>query len=98
PAFPLSFPTRRSSDLGVSSGVCHAFRRGLAIASALVSDIECPVFRLENAAQSISRDTAFLGLLRLIDGLFSERLRPLNRTYFMRSEEHTSELPSRENL
>src|ERR1044072_179548 len=33
--------------------------------------------------QSISRDAAFLGLLRLIDGAFSERLRPLNRTFSM---------------
>src|SRR5512132_68 len=33
--------------------------------------------------QSISRDTAFLGLLRLIGGAFSERLRPLNRTFSM---------------
>src|SRR5437773_8817474 len=33
--------------------------------------------------QSISRHAAFLGLLRLIDGAFSERLRPLNRTFFM---------------
>src|SRR6185312_5664320 len=33
--------------------------------------------------QSIARDAAFLGLLSLIDGSFSERLRPLNRTFFM---------------
>src|SRR5437868_13377327 len=33
--------------------------------------------------QSISRHAAFLGLLRLIDGAFSERLRPLNRTFSM---------------
>src|SRR5438552_57327 len=33
--------------------------------------------------QSISRDAAFLGLLRLIDGAFSERLRPLDRTCSM---------------
>src|ERR1700738_980218 len=33
--------------------------------------------------QSISRDTAFLGLLRLIAEHFSERLRPLNGTFSM---------------
>src|SRR5262245_45242067 len=33
--------------------------------------------------QSISRDAAFLRLLRLIDGPFSERLRPLNRIFPM---------------
>src|SRR6185437_5042750 len=38
---------------------------------------------LWNMRQSISRDAAFLGLLSLIDGGFSERLRPLNRTFFM---------------
>src|SRR6185503_6469879 len=38
---------------------------------------------LWNMRQSISRDAAFLGLLRLIDGPFSERLRPLKRTCSM---------------
>src|SRR2546429_8963285 len=33
--------------------------------------------------QSIARAAEFLGLLRLIDGAFSERLRPLNRTFSM---------------
>src|SRR2546423_14353592 len=33
--------------------------------------------------QSITRDAAFLDLLSLIDRAFSERLRPLNRTFSM---------------
>src|SRR2546429_9907003 len=33
--------------------------------------------------QSIARAAEFLGLLRLIDGAFSERLRPLNRIFSM---------------
>src|SRR2546422_394767 len=38
---------------------------------------------MKNLRQSISRHTAFLGLLRLIDRHFSERLRPQNRTCSM---------------
>src|SRR5262245_12986465 len=77
-----------SAKGGVSNGVCHGWSSGFvpasgAAASGWVSDITIPVFFLQNMRQSISRHAAFLGLLRLIDGGFSERLRPLNRTYSM---------------
>ena len=61
--------------------ICSGFRSGCRLAGFLTS--QYPVFCLENMRQSISRDAAFLGLLRLIEGAFSERLRPSNRTFSM---------------
>src|SRR5881396_2471400 len=73
---------RISAKGGVSNGVVHGRSSGFAGASefaafCFVSDIAIPVSGLENMRQYIVRDTAFLGLLRLIVGAFSERLRPL---------------------
>ena len=70
-----------SANGGVSNGVCHGFRSGFAGASGgaafcWASDITNSRFCLEILRQSISRDKAFLGLLSLIVGAISERLRP----------------------
>src|SRR5215470_8681791 len=77
---------------GVSNGVCHAFRSGFAGAAGCKgSDIVLPGFRHEMDRQSIPCDQAFLGLLRLIAGPFSERLRPSEQD----AEDELAALPDR---
>src|SRR5207244_12157277 len=70
-----------SANGGVSNGVCHAFKSGFSGACEVsavsrVSDINHSCFRPEYIEEVISRDGAFLGLLRLIAEHFSGRLRP----------------------
>src|SRR3977135_2252549 len=57
---------------GVSNGVCQGFSSGLAwpveaAGVGKVADIAIPVFSSQITQRAISRDRAFLGLLRLIE-------------------------------
>src|SRR6266478_4212787 len=70
-----------SANGGVSNGVCHAFKSGISgacevAAVSRVSDINNSRFGPEYIAELISRDGAFVGLLRLIAVHFSGRARP----------------------
>src|SRR5690606_42155468 len=92
-----SFPTRRSSDL---ADISEALRQQ--ILSALHFRTLGPGRRLPSArrlAAELRADprvvlAAYRGLER--EGLVERR--PPSRAFYVRSEEHTSELQSRENL
>src|SRR5690606_41594974 len=90
-----SFPTRRSSDLRFASAVCEL--PGLAAISA--STVSEPVGRPCGADTTIDRaDSAFLS--RRTRGPTDPSRMPQSSFLptALRSEEHTSELQSRENL
>src|SRR5690349_21551793 len=79
---------RIASNGGVSNGVCQGrnsgFKSGLSCAFegavfAFVSDITKSRFRRKFTGESITRDAAFLRLLRLKQAAFSERLRPARK-------------------
>src|SRR5690606_41959488 len=91
-----SFPTRRSSDL-YSFGTRIEARYGSWIMALLAAVLAV----LSNSAQAYASGPAFLGMSGVVYGLFGfmwmrATLDPNSR--LTRSEEHTSELQSRENL
>src|SRR5690606_40064418 len=89
-----SFPTRRSSDLGGRIGGMHTTRLEYQI-MLIISQIESPWLKTAGPAlASIGRAEPVL------PGEALDRLResPYDLVLIERSEEHTSELQSRENL
>src|SRR5690606_40914330 len=83
------FPTRRSSDLGASQ---HLLTRAL---------VEAPPLLLRDGGVIADGYDAELDELRRLDSdaaSFLSELEARERTTTGRSEEHTSELQSRENL
>src|SRR5690606_41554635 len=87
----LSFPTRRSSDLGNpvrTEDVAHPDRHRR-VARLLVEDVDGVVLSVHGIDRGASRNTRLTNLLS--DGVGWSH--PV-----VRSEEHTSELQSRENL
>src|SRR5690606_40711702 len=84
-----SFPTRRSSDLG--AGASRRNRLGRVARAMRVADGEQSLDDLRVLGRDV---VALAGIRREVD----EELLVLGRQLVRRSEEHTSELQSRENL
>src|SRR5690606_39396993 len=96
--FPLSLPTRRSSDLSLTGGTGNDNAK-------LVNDLVA-ISKAAEAARLTSRQTLLetqisdFGLLRSSFSTLQSAASALSNrdTFDARSEEHTSELQSRENL
>src|SRR5690606_42061222 len=90
---PPSFPTRRSSDLGVN---VKADARALAVFPRLFLELGHAV-QPADAGDAVQHPAEFsVGLDRAL--VEQHRLLRINARRQNRSEEHTSELQSRENL
>src|SRR5699024_12044333 len=86
---PLSFPTRRSSDLTVLRCVCVPYRRFTWIISPIIMDFALTLKR----ANANKRKFLVCKRKNLCQDIFC-----LQTRNFRRSEEHTSELQSRFDL
>src|SRR5690606_40242458 len=91
-----SFPTRRSSDLGISvfdQCIIHSLRKGYITAASTP---------MENDFGFVFKNCKLTGAKEATEVYLGRPWRPYAHTAFintwMRSEEHTSELQSRENL
>src|SRR5690606_41779448 len=94
---PRSLPTRRSSDLGhiphfLISGVrkCHCWSNGDRIPGMNTHGI--------HVLNGTNNDHIVIGIPQEFQFVFLPSQNSLIDQYLMRSEEHTSELQSRENL
>src|SRR5690606_41790386 len=85
-----SFPTRRSSDLQQVAGGAAEVSSGVAQVADGVAPLEAGAQDLAAGAEQLKTGSATLqaGIVRLAPGI----------QQYVRSEEHTSELQSRENL
>src|SRR5207302_10228235 len=94
---PHSFPTRRSSDLpgGLRQGQLAPLTCLLAVCDVYAALCSPRPYRSARDPRTALTDTLLLAEQGLLDRTQCERLLLLA---FYRSEEHTSELQSRENL
>src|SRR5690606_41296292 len=92
-----SFPTRRSSDLAAKSWYIGAF----IFAPLIFMETRRMIYALKLALVAIVLTVVYTMVKHAIDGFsfasINEAVRPFFRNH-VRSEEHTSELQSRENL
>src|SRR5690606_40215411 len=91
-----SFPTRRSSDLGELTGKLgarYAFAPAFALRGAISNNFHAPSLS-QTGFESTS--TGYTAGGQLVQGRLLSVNNPIARA--LRSEEHTSELQSRENL
>src|SRR5690606_41934912 len=90
-----SFPTRRSSDLGMYAITSYPFVKRT-LATLRMAELGFLGVRVITCKQTPRRNGAFSRAGDLL--LYFNLLRPLRTSWLIRSEEHTSELQSRENL
>src|SRR5690606_42013533 len=91
---PPSFPTRRSSDLDAGAFAVVLEKLPEPLASEITGAIEVPTIGIGASARCDGQVLVVDDML----GLFTDFRPKFVRRYADRSEEHTSELQSRENL